>query len=58
MKVWLDWDSGTYESVSDEPTMLGIEAELSEEEWRDWQEVSRRYAEWQDKLERLRNQCK
>ena len=54
MKVWLDWDSGPYETVSDKPTYSGVPAEISEDEWRDYQEIIRRYDEWQKRLEQMR----
>ena len=56
MKVWLDWDSGPYETVSDKPISHGTPAEISEEDWQDYQEVIRRYDRWQNRLEKMRKE--
>jgi hypothetical protein len=56
LKVWHDWDSGAYETVSDHPPSHGrrIVSEMSEEDFRDYEAVLKRYREWQDRLEKMR----
>ena len=55
MKVWHDWDSGPYETVSKErPRYGGIASEMSEEDFQDYETVLKRYREWQDRLRKMR----
>jgi hypothetical protein len=56
LKVWLDWDSGAYETVTDRPPSHGraIEVEMSEEDFREYEMTLRRYREWQTRLEKMR----
>lgn len=54
MKVWLDWDSGPYETVSEQQFYGAVEAELSDEDWRDYQELVKHYDAWQKRLQGMR----
>lgn len=56
MKVWHDWDSGTYDTISDKPLAHGprIVSEMSEEDYADYQVVLKRYNEWQKRLAKMR----
>ena len=56
MKVWLDCDSGMYETVSAKPPSSGkaVEGEMTEAEYREYQQVLTSYTAWQDRLECMR----
>jgi hypothetical protein len=56
MKVWHDWDSGPYETVSDVEPSHGqkVWSEMSEEDWRGYQKVLAQYELWQERLEKTR----
>ena len=56
MKVWLDCDSGMYETVSDHQHHGGVEAELSREEWEEYKEAVRLWDKWQKRLRQMREQ--
>jgi hypothetical protein len=50
MKVWHDWDSGPYETVTNkEPTYAKcVSSEMTEQEWQEWNRILAHYKSWQD----------
>jgi hypothetical protein len=56
MKVWHDWDSGPYETISDKPLLYikAVESEMTEEEYLEYEQVLARYTEWQKRLRKMR----
>jgi hypothetical protein len=58
IKVWHDWDSGPYETISlrKHHSIEQASSEMSEADYQDYLEVMRRYDEWQERLSKLRKE--
>lgn len=56
MRVWHDWDSGPYETVSDVEPCFGqkVCSEMTEADWKEYQRVLAQYDYWQQRLEKAR----
>jgi hypothetical protein len=54
IKVWHDWDSGPYETISTKKIGNHPHSEMLETDYQEYQEVLRRYDYWQKKLYEIR----
>jgi hypothetical protein len=54
MRVWLDWDSGPYETVSKEPHTGAVEVDMSPQGYDTYMQVLESYVAWQNLLQKMR----